>query len=241
MVAVNRVLSFICLVALSGLAAGQSDKSAPTTIFHIKGTMEGPVSEVIPHVEVHFAGTNVDRTITVDDKGSYETNLPFGTYTMTAEVPPLGPNHISFFTKYVRFFRVMSPTTITLNGTLDLTYFCDGVWAGEDAEEAYKDSCGGEDSFAFPSGDGTPFRLEVRYPRRQRKQKSFSYSRSPVVKNPVRVAYNLFCLQADSVDYNAIDDTIRAYGNVLFEDQSGQARDSSAAFKFIDGIALRIP
>jgi hypothetical protein len=159
---------------------------------------------------------------------------------MTAAFPPSGPNHISLLTKYVRFFRVQSAMTITLNGTLYGIYSCDGVWGGKDAEEVYKDDCGGEDSFPFPSRDGAPFRLEIHYVRRERGEKRVSYSSTTVVQRPVLVAYNLFALQAESVDYNATDGTIRAYGHVIFEDPSGQVNVGSAGFKFNDGKATRL-
>jgi lipopolysaccharide assembly outer membrane protein LptD (OstA) len=60
------------------------------------------------------------------------------------------------------------------------------------------------------------------YVRRERTEKLVSYSSNTVIRRPVVVAYNLISLQADSVDYDEKDKTIRAYGNVVFEDQSGQ-------------------
>lgn len=130
-----------CALVLYGIAFGQSDNrvSARPT-FHVEGTIDDPFNAVIPHVQVHFVGDNADQTATVDDRGFYQIDLPVGTYTMTAALPPSGPNHLSLYTKYVRFFRVPSPTTITLNGSLFGIYTCDGVWGGKDAEEAYKDA-----------------------------------------------------------------------------------------------------
>jgi hypothetical protein len=240
-IAVNRALTLLCAIALCGIASGQSNKTAaPTRTFHVEGTIGDPTNAVIPHVEVRFVGDNADRTVIADDKGFYQAALPLGTYMMTVASPPSGPNHISLFTKYVRFFRVPSPMTVTLNGTLYGFYSCDGVWGGKGADEEYKDDCGGEDAFTFPSKDGVPFRLEIHYVRRERGEPLVSYSSTTVVQRPVLVAYNLFALQADSVDFNASDATIRAYGHVTFEDQSGQVHAGSAAFKFDDGRATRI-
>jgi len=226
------------------MAVGQSvSQGAPVRTFHVQGTIDSITNGAIPRVEVSFAGDNTDRTLIVDDKGFFQTDLPLGSYTMTAAFPPSGPNHISLLTNYVRFFQVPSPTTITLNGPLFGIYLCDGVWGGKDEKErieTYKDSCGGEDSFPFPSNDGVLFRLDIRYVRRERTETLVSYSSSSVVRRPVLVAYNLFALQADSIDYEQKDRTIRAYGNVTFEDQSGQAHTGSAAFKFNDGKAIRI-
>src|SRR6266446_131837 len=126
-IAVNRTFTLLCAIALSGIASGQSNKTAtPTRTFHVEGTIDDPLDAVIPHVEVHFVGYNADRTVIADDKGFYQTDLPVGTYTMTAAFPLSGPNHISLLTKYVRFFRVPSPMTVTFNGTLYGIYSCDG-------------------------------------------------------------------------------------------------------------------
>lgn len=240
-VAVYRALIVICALLLFGIAFGQSDnRDAPRQTFHVQGTIHDPSNAVIPHVEVHFVGDNANQTVTADERGFYQLDLPVGSYTMTAALPPSGPNHVSLATKYVRFFQAPSPRTITLNGSLYPIYSCDGVWGGTDAEELLKDSCGGEDSFSFPSEDGVPLRLDIRYVRRERKRDLVSYRTGTAVKRPVLVAYNLFALQADSVDYSRTDGTLRAYGQVVIEDQSGQASASSAAFKFDNGKATRI-
>jgi len=238
---VYRGLLGLCALVLCGIAFEQSDnRVASRQTFHVLGTIDDTINAVIPHVEVHFVGDNGDQTVAADEKGFYQTDLPVGVYTMTAAFPPSGPNHVSLFTKYIRFFRVPSPMTITLNGSLYPTYSCDGAWGGRDAEELYKDSCGGEDSFPLPSKDAVPLRLDIRYVRRARGEKLVSYSSTTVVKRPVLVAYNLFALQADSVDYSRTDGTVRAYRHVIIEDQSGQTSASSAAFKFDDGKATRI-
>jgi len=233
-----RALPVICAVVLYGIAFAQTDrKVAPHQTFHVKGTVYDPTNAVIPHVEVHFLGDNADQTVTADDNGFYQTDLPVGTYTMT--VSSIRRPYIGF-QKYTRFFRVPSLTSITLNGYLNPRYSCDGVWTGEDAQELYKDSCGGEDSFPFPSRDAVPLRLDIRYVRRERGEKLVSYGSNGVVKGPVLVAYNLFALKADSVEYSRTDGTVRASGHVVLEDQSGPTSASSAAFKFDDGKANRI-
>lgn len=118
--------------------------------------------------------------------------------------------------------------------------YCSGVPGAEDVEEVHKDRCGGEDSFPFPSREGVPLRLDVRYVGRVRRRKLVSYESTGVIRRPVLVAYNLFALQADTVDYDATDGTMRAHGHVIFDDPSGQFRVRSAAFKFNAGKATRL-
>jgi len=222
-------------MVLPRIVLGQSDKPAvPAATFHVAGTIDDRVNAVIPNAEVHFVGDSLDLTVSTDGNGFYQTDLPVGTYTMTVVFRPLA--------KYIHFFRVRSPMRVTLNGTLMGGYSCDLVWTGNDEEEQEefsKDHCGGEDLFQFPSRDGVPLRLEIRYVRRTR-GKLVSYSSSGIVRCPVLVAYNLFALQADSVDYNRTDGTLRAYGHVVIEDQLGRINATSAAFKFDDGKATRI-
>jgi len=230
-----RFLAISYIVILSGIASSQSnDQFAARPTFHVQGTIDSMTNGAIPRVEVSFVGGNVSRTVVVDDKGFYQADLPVGAYTMTAAFPRSG------LTKYTRFFRVPLPITVTLNGSLYATYSCDGVWAGEPTEEQFKDSSGGEDSFPFPSKDGVPLQLNIRYVRRERREKLLSYSSNGVVKRPVSVAYNLFALQADSVNYSPTDGIVRAYGQVMIEDQQGQTHASSAGYKFDDGKATRI-
>jgi hypothetical protein len=230
-----RALLAICALVLYGSALEQSDnRVAPSQTFHVQGIVGDSNGARILHTEVHFVGDNGDQTVPTDNQGFYQTDLPIGIYTMTAAFPT-SRYRVNPFTKYVRFFRVSSPATVTLNGFLFPYSDCDGVWSDE---EGWKDVCGGADSFPFPSNDAVPLRLDIRYLTRERGEKLFHYS--SFMKYPVVVAYNLFALRADSVDYDQIDKTIKGYGHVVIEDQSGQTSATSAAFKFDDGKAVRI-
>jgi hypothetical protein len=52
--------------------------------FHVKRIIDDSFNAVIPHAKVHFVGDNIDQTVSVDDKGFYQIDIPVGTYTMTA-------------------------------------------------------------------------------------------------------------------------------------------------------------
>jgi hypothetical protein len=99
-----------------------------------------------------------------------------------------------------------------LNGTLYGIHSCDGVWGGKDAEEVYKDACGGEDSFPFPSRDGSPFRLEIHYVRRERGEKlvmadepASAWEWQPSESRPAYQAFSLYRdMPPDQRSYTAV-------------------------------------
>jgi hypothetical protein len=236
----SRCLAALCSPLLLATAFGQSSASIPT--FHIEGTIDSITNGQAPHVEVYFAGEHTKQTVVVDDKGHYQIDLPVGVYTMTAVFPPVGAQHDSQLTKYVRSFQVTSPTDVKLNGVLYGQYSCDGAFSSEteDSREAYKDACGGNDAFIPPSKNGVPLRLEIHYVTRKR-WNGFVYESNSIIRRPVLVTYNLFALQADKVVYDPTNGTLRASGQVLIDDQSGETHTQSASFMFKDGKARRIP
>lgn len=233
------------MVITAALVAGvfaQSATRESQKTFHVQGTIDSVTNGALPRVEVTFQGDNATRTVSVNDKGFYETDLPIGAYTMTAELPPLEGQRFSLLTKYVRLFEVKSASTITLNGFLDGPYACDGVWGGntdEEREDLYKDDCGGMDSFTAPCKEGVPLRIDVSYGRRERNARMYRYS-AGFQHRPVFLTYNLFSVRADSFEYDVTKRTVRARGNVVIDDESGESHAESASFELINGTAVRI-
>ena len=71
----------ICALVFLGIAVAQSDnRVAPRQTFHAVGTISDAFNAVIPHVEVRFDGDNAGQTLIADEKGSYNTDLPVGSY-----------------------------------------------------------------------------------------------------------------------------------------------------------------
>jgi hypothetical protein len=243
----RAITVLVAFLLCADLIAQTPAHDASTPTFHVKGAMRldsYPLS-AIPAPEVTLQGTHVVKTLTVDGQGFYEADLPLGFYTMTAEVPKIGPNHLSFFTKYIRQFRVTSPTTLILNGTLfNARMTCDMVFRDDMTEEQRrevgKDACGGEDSFPDPSKDGAPLQIYVRYPQRQPTDHGYVYTADSFGQTdaPVFLAYNLFSLEANKVIYDAKNRTIEASGNVVVDNASGMTRRAdSMTFKIEDGQA----
>jgi Carboxypeptidase regulatory-like domain len=240
MLAANSVL----LILLSSLGAAFGQVAIPVTeSFHVRGTITDEITPVIPRAKVTFESKQISKTVTTNERGVYETDLPFGNYTMTAEV--LG------FRPYRRpLFRVTSPQNITFDFTLPVQPTCDltvvrtdgGTATRKDLEAAEKEFCLREDFFSIPSSDGVPFQVWIRYVKHSRSGDSYLYTgQNTPNDDPVFVAYNLFSLRADKVIYDAKSNTITANGNVVAAYESGSIpRADAVAFKIENGRAIPI-
>jgi Carboxypeptidase regulatory-like domain len=240
MLAANSVL----LILLSSLGAAFGQVAIPVTeSFHVRGTITDEITAVIPRAKVTFESKQISKTVTTNERGVYETDLPFGNYTMTAEV--LG------FRPYRRpLFRVTSPQNITFDFTLPVQPTCDltvvrtdgGTATRKDLEAAEKEFCLREDFFSIPSSDGVPFQVWIRYVKHSRSGDSYLYTgQNTPNDDPVFVAYNLFSLRADKVIYDAKSNTITANGNVVAAYESGSIpRADAVAFKIENGRAIPI-
>lgn len=271
------ITAYVTSLLCSGLFAQSVPRAQPMPTFHIQGTVSSPWDSLlrgqaiprssvtfsgeqairnlgsndkdsyisVPNTEITFRGEQATKTVTVDDKGFYQADLPVGLYKMTAHGPTI---HTQPLTEYVRLFRVQSPTTIVLNGSLHMARTNCDVVANSDTPELHteelKDNCGGEDSLPIPSKEGVLLELRVRYPERQLTRRGYRYGReicSTQPEAPVFVSYDLFSLEAKVVYYDAKNHTIVATGNVVTEDGSGKARRADAmAFRIEDGHAISL-
>jgi carboxypeptidase family protein len=229
--------SVLLTLVLSATVLGQP--LAPKT-FHIQGTIADPTGGVMPGVSVTFAGEKVDKTIVVNDQGTYEADLPLGEYGMV--VMPL--SRYRGFDGYHRIFRVEGASTVTLNITLFMRRGgCDIVVntprnpVSPEWQETVKDNCGGEDSFPIALEVGS-MELYIRFRVRSRSGLSSTYSgwRGPQYDVPVLVGYNLCTLFADHITYDARDRTLRASGHVHFDNEaSATVLSESMTIKVEDG------
>ncbi len=65
----------------------------------MQGTIKDPLEGVIRGVNVTFQHEQMSKTVSTNDVGVYEADLPLGDYTMTAQGP--------------RGFRIYPPTTFS--------------------------------------------------------------------------------------------------------------------------------
>jgi hypothetical protein len=185
--------------------------------FHVRGTIKDPLAGVIPGVKVTFQSELLTMTVTTNNVGVYEADLPLGDYTMTAR----GPRGFRFYRRPL--FHVTSQATVALNATLLV---------------GRTDTCGGEELIPIPSGDGLPFKLSVRYGSRTTVGSTYSYigEKTPQYEAPVFAVYNLFSLQADKVTYDVEKRTMEASGNVVAVNELGTSqRADSMVFKIENG------
>jgi hypothetical protein len=88
----------------------------------IQGAIRYYNDSPVPGAAVTFEGDNISKTVSADKNGFYETDLPVGLYTMTAQ--DLSKWHY----KYLRPpFRVASSTGVTLN----VTFYAGLSWASQ--------------------------------------------------------------------------------------------------------------
>jgi hypothetical protein len=221
---------------------GQSAPNATQSPkFNVKGTIRNIAGEPIFRVKVVFRNEQLSKSVLTNDSGVYETDLPLGDYTMTAQ--SLG------FRPYRRpFFRVTSSTTLDFDVTLRDFSSCDvlvfnnsGKVTPEDWVAAQNEACLREDTLAVGSMR-VPFQLAVRYGSRALSGKLYSYEgeKNGGVEIPVFAAYNLLTLQADKVVFDSGKKTIAASGNVLFVDEPETVhRTDSMTFKIDNGHTVR--
>jgi hypothetical protein len=259
---IARLVSTAAVFLACVISSGQSRPSeAGTPTFHVHGTVRITYrGSPLPGTKVTFKGTKIATALYTDRAGVYQGNLPFGTYTMTANPPDPG------VPSYERpLFRVASSANITIDVLIpsEVMVGCEvGVRPGKQEVDPddYVNACGGSASFPVPSEDGVPFEILIRFGRREPAANGYVYSAAwKLAKEPsyiyksgstspselgtqVFVAYNLFTLLADHVTYDAQKQILRANGHCTVESPDGTTkRADSVTFKFENGEAVSVP
>jgi hypothetical protein len=228
------------LLLCTALFGQSATTAAQAQTFHVQGTITDPLEAVIPGVKVTFQNQQLTTTVTTNNVGVYEADLPLGDYTMTAQGVP------GFRIYHRPLFRVMSPTTAILNATLLVGNPCGDMVIGNSSGESVTDEqwraaterCRGEELIPIPSRDGLRLQLSIRYGNRTPVGHTYIYTgeKTRQYETSVFVVYNLFSLQADKVTYDIQRQTIEATGNVIAVNELGTHQGAnSMAFKIEDG------
>lgn len=247
----RRVNYFSALVFAASCNLISQSVSPATQLgtFHVHGSIARTSSKsAISGATVTFEGQATTKTVFTGDRGTYETDLPLGTYSMTVRSPD---SHLEVYER--PRFRVMSPTDIVFDISLDIVVVtsCDTGYppSGKppDAEDV-KDGCGGAETFTLPSEDNVQLQMLIRFAHRSRKDHLYAYSdyTSPVyvpkfAYSPVFVAYNLFSLRADQVLYDTETRVLHALGNVVIADGKGHTeRTEDIQLRVENGQTTRV-
>lgn len=236
---------FIALLTIAAVCVHSSTQRTQPQAFHICGTIRTATGAVVPGTLVTFHGQGTTKTITANDEGFYDAELPVGLYTMTAQSPSQRQ-----LQKYMRpLFRATLSTRFTLDVILDLAEpNCDPVMSLSGRSitpDQYRSACGGWDFFPLPARENIPFQLFIRYGSRRSDAGSYDFSGRKLPdgkKTPVFVAYNLFTLRSDHLVYDEQHRSLRANGNVAIANADGAIqRVDSMTFKIENGEVSPLP
>jgi hypothetical protein len=209
--------------------------------FHVRGIIRYYNGSPASAADVVFEGEGVAKTAQTDDKGYYETELPLGSFTMTAR-KVLRPSLIFVYKRPL--FRVPSAANVSLNATFPSGSSCDLVTADGHmpTEEDARNACGGTDLFSVPSENNDPFQLSIQYGTRRPIGRKFEYGVIKALNIRILVAYNLFTLQADHVAYDEENRILEASGDAVVERADGTTQNADLMrFKINDGQVTPIP
>jgi Carboxypeptidase regulatory-like domain len=231
----------VALLIFVSCAAAFCQTATQSATFRVRGTISSSSGVALTGAKVMFQGKTTTRTVTTNQEGTYQVDLPVGLYTMAVRFSGMRASD------YERpLFRAQSSATLMLNAMLyPAASSCDPVIPSAKSAltvDDYRNACGGWEHFRAPSEDGVPFDVLIRYPARQSTNSGYVYRSGGFSGTPVFVAYNLFTLWADTVAYDSETHTLNAKGHVVVADATGETRHTdSIRFKMENGEAVPQP
>lgn len=218
-----------------------ADPAKQGQTFHAHGVVQLFTGKPVAGADVKFVAAGNSTTVTTDEKGIYDADLPLGLYTMTV-LKVVNRNLVYSYQRPL--FRVAGPSLVTLDVSFAAMMSCDLVFDSRQpppTEEVTRGACEGTDRYPVPSKENVPYELSIQYGTRRPADKGYEYRSLRLGQQPairVFVAYNLFTLLADDVSYDVESHALIATGKVVVEKTDGgiQLADSMT-FKIEDGKA----
>jgi hypothetical protein len=230
----TRLSSCLCaLLSCGALSAQSAMNTPPAAQVHISGTIRqcGKPSHSGPF-RVRFEGPPLrPKIVEANDGGVYETDLPFGVWTMTLGTDPHDD------TKDLarpRHFQATASGRLAFDIYLRPPVMCDVRGTPEGRAKL----CWAEEFFQVPSADGVPYEVDlfnlhqywIPCPAAQ-----------PNSHHREFATYNLLSIEADNVAYHPSEKILEASGDVLMRDEAGEHKSDSVRLSLQEGRVSVLP
>ena len=205
----------------------------PAAMVHISGATRQCGKPVRSTWWVRFDGAPPLASITVktNDSGQYETDLPFGTWTMTLRG---GPDDAAEFAR-PRRFQVNEAGELLFNIYLRPPISCSVLGTAEQKASA----CWGEEFYEVPTSDGMTFDVDLFGLANQYGTPCSMFEGK--ARHRESATYNLLSIEADRVAYHSSKRILEASGNVITQDESGEHKADSVRLYLHDGKVSLLP
>ncbi len=235
----------VLLLCTSGLLGQSAPSTTRFATFHIEGRITRS-GDTFPVLWVTFEGKS-SRTVTTNDAGVYEADLPLGLWTMIvqsysptdAQKYKLTSGKTYDVSVYRRPpFHVDAPINLVMDISLPVGSLCGNMSTTPEGLAHLSALCAGEEFFPAPSADGVPFEVHLW----GGSYGLVSCTGADNVEGCKRefATYNLLSVAADKIVYHPPERILGASGNVVVGDESGEHRADSIAFKIQDGLAIPV-
>ena len=237
----TRMLSYLAGAFGSPILLAQTATTAtPHAKVHISGTIRQCGEPVLGRpFWVRFEDSPLSpRIVKANDNGVYETDLPFGVWTMTLRA---APDDTTEFAR-PRHFQVSVSGALVLDIYLRPPVACSV--AGTPQQRAA--ACWGEEFFQVPSATrvpvelaGAPLEVDLFGLHNQ------YWTPCSIVEGKGRhrefATYNLLSIEGDHVAYHPAEKILEASGDVLMQDESGEQKADSVRLYLEDGQVSALP
>jgi len=228
-----RLFSYLsALLSCAALLAQSATNTPPAAQVHISGTTRQCGQSVPGTWWVRFDGNPplASRTVKTDDSGGYETDLPFGAWTVTLRSAP------DDTTEFVRsrHFQVSASGRLVFNIYLRPPIGC----SVRGTPEQRAGACWGEQFFQVSTATGVPLEVDLFGLYQYGNPCAAIEAKS---RHREFATYNLLSIEADRVAYHPSEKILEASGDVLMQDESGTHTADSVRLSLQDGQVFALP
>ncbi len=213
------------LISVSLSARAQAARDEP--IGHLRGTIADPTGAVVPGAKVFFKSNIANYSVTTAANGTYETQLPVGTYGIEVRKPGLCYRRAQF--------RLPASAPLTINAVVTACVIADvvtlengkGTWRDQ-IRPAYK-----AELILIPDSSAQPLELLITYASREQDADITTYTENGAPD--VVVTYDNLTVYARRVRFDRRALRIYAEGSVVVEDGTGRSTGERAVLAFEQG------